>query len=448
MKKILSFSLALVVCSSAFADKVQIFQSTLEGPNGETAIVPLMGLSMSPNSKYVCGALENGAGIFVAERESGEVKWVISDEGDGELRHVDNQGLAIGISNTFDFATAEVGFIETPEGVEGLKYVLAEDLTEDGEMYVGSFIYSTGYESAPVYTKDKGLTWQMLPVPTKEEIGSFFYPLHGGAAAKFVSGDGKVIYGMLGNFHMPMLWIQNENGDYEYDFFPARYVKSSAEDLEDPTKPLHSVSALYGMNLSNNGRYALMQASVKDDEFHDPRTVPAVYDIQEKELKVYSEVQDFDISGRGLWPTCIADDGTFIGCVGQPYFASMASFIWKAGDSEAKLWTSEFPHFNKKLGESDELGFNVPTLLSADAKYVGGYTFYSTDYYDDSWAGYVTYVIDTEAPYDAVEEISSEAKVVVPTAVYSLDGQRLNGMTKGLNIVRMSDGSVRKILVK
>lgn len=40
---------------------------------------------------------------------------------------------------------------------------------------------------------------------------------------------------------------------------------------------------------------------------------------------------------------------------------------------------------------------------------------------------------------------SSDAKVII---LHSVNGQRLSAPAKGLNIVKYSDGSVRKVLVK
>lgn len=46
---------------------------------------------------------------------------------------------------------------------------------------------------------------------------------------------------------------------------------------------------------------------------------------------------------------------------------------------------------------------------------------------------------------EGVESVSA-GSTKTPVAVYSLGGQRSNGMQKGLNIVRMSDGSIRKVM--
>ena len=46
-----------------------------------------------------------------------------------------------------------------------------------------------------------------------------------------------------------------------------------------------------------------------------------------------------------------------------------------------------------------------------------------------------------------VKEKREEGKSGVD-AVYDLNGRRMNGMRRGMNIVRGSDGTVRKVIVK
>ena len=46
----------------------------------------------------------------------------------------------------------------------------------------------------------------------------------------------------------------------------------------------------------------------------------------------------------------------------------------------------------------------------------------------------------------AADEI--QAAEAVETARYTLDGRRIDAPVKGINIVRYSDGSVRKVMVK
>jgi hypothetical protein len=47
-------------------------------------------------------------------------------------------------------------------------------------------------------------------------------------------------------------------------------------------------------------------------------------------------------------------------------------------------------------------------------------------------------------PIEGIEENNA----VAPVAIYNLAGSRVNNLTKGINIVKMSDGSVKKVLVK
>ena len=54
---------------------------------------------------------------------------------------------------------------------------------------------------------------------------------------------------------------------------------------------------------------------------------------------------------------------------------------------------------------------------------------------------------ENSGDYTPIEGIE-ENNVVAPVAIYNLAGSRVNNLTKGINIVKMSDGSVKKVLVK
>ena len=78
-----------------------------------------------------------------------------------------------------------------------------------------------------------------------------------------------------------------------------------------------------------------------------------------------------------------------------------------------------------------------------------GYTYYSDDYYDnDSPAYWVTYTIDTQSDNAGIDATTAIATEAVPASYYSIDGKRLGEMSKGINIVKMSDGTVRKVIKK
>ena len=450
MRKIFTLALGLVCFGMVSADSLQTFNCGIGIPGRQEPA--LLGLGISPNGKYICGPIENAMGYFVASVETGEVKWTVPEEADeGELRHVDNNGLAIGFDTTaitYDFATGDVSTLYCPDDV---KYVLAEALSADGSVKVGSFV-GTGFETQAVVAVDGTDDWKLLPMPTEEDLAGTLQEGIKGSSAKYVSADGKIILGCLGSFAAPVLWRLNEAGEYEMDLFIKRFVKLSEGQQGDDSYPLWSVSGMY-LNLSPNGRYASMLGLIKDEE-GTSIGVPAIYDTVEDKMIIYDEPQEINIMGAEnfpLYPTAIADNGTFIGSIGQPVVGTIGSFIMRAGKTQAENFLTAFPSYQEMLAASD--GNNVPTGISADASLILGYTFYSADFTtseEEDPAYYLTYVIhdDYKYPDTAVEEISADVTEATIEGIYTLDGRRSGNLVKGVNILRMSDGTTRKILRK
>lgn len=441
MKKIVAISLLSSLWGVAYADSLKVITCGIGSPGIDEP--QLIGLGLSPDGRYVCGPIESGAGIFVADCETGEVKWKIAGDEGGELRNVDNNGVAIGyIDNSgtiYSFNTGEESLITPPDGE---RFILGEALSNDGNVMVGS-ISAKSYDTEAAYCNVKnGGEWIKLPFPSDEELGGYYDKIRKISAAKCVSGDGKVILGYIGTFTCPVIWKMNDSGEYEADVFPVRYVKLSEEDIPNENKMLYSISGTY-INLSNNGKYASMVGLIKDESGN--RNVPVIYNTENKSITVYSEEQIIDEYGFGLFPFAIADDGTFIGTMGQPFNGSSGSFIMKAGETVAESFLDAFPAFAEKFSETDMVGYNFPTGISADSQYILGYTYYSDDYYSEEGGAYwLSYVISTGLE-NSVDHISSE-NPLGEEMIYSIDGRKLNRISEGLNIVRGSDGKVRKIL--
>ena len=446
MKKLLTLSSILALCAlcaSASEDTLKLFSASGDG-NPQMGEPSLMGLAISANGKYICGAGEMGAIVFVADRETGEVKWAIA-EGDngGELRHIDNEGTAIGFCDDEDAATLYsfnnpvFNNIHAPAGFRG---VMGEAISNDGSIITGSLTQQS-FDTKGAYRIGDG-EWQLLDIPTEEEIGTELWEeIHKGASAtKNISGDGNVILGNLGSFALPIIWVRNDEGVYEYDFFPHRLINGEMET----EVPLMSVSGMY-LNMSNNGKYACFVGQIETEE-GKKLNIPVIYDIENRELILYSEQQAVDVAGAGLYPLAISNDGTFIGTIGQPYFNSYGSFIMMPGEKQAKKYVDVFASYAEKLGVADSLGFDMPVGISADGRYLLGYSWYSSDYYDTTVndAMYVTYVIDRGETV-GVDKVGAD---ILPEMIFTIDGKRVEKLTKGINIVRQSDGTVKKILVK
>ncbi|MDE7413561.1 MAG: hypothetical protein K2N05_07235 [Muribaculaceae bacterium] len=445
MKKIITFSLSLALCGSLYADEVKIYSTDLGVPG--VSAPELCGLAISPNGQYICGAFDQGVAVFGANTQTGAVEWTVEGDGGGELRGIDNSGLAIGFGSTdevdegilYSAVTGERTVIPAPDGY---RYVMGEGITPDGKMMIASLIGKSFSASAAYKIGEEA--WKTLYYPTDEELGVVAdkLPSEKISMAKHVSGDGKVILGFLGSFAVPVVWTKNAAGEYEIDLFFTKYLKVADTDLSDESKPLFGLSAQY-LSLSENGRYVSMVGKImKSDSGH--LDVPVIYDVKNKEIIIYDEPQPLDETGSGLWPTAIANDGTFIGCVGMPYFNSHGSFIMKSGEKVAESFKDAFPTFAETLGMSENFGFNMPVGMSENGRYILGYTYYSSDDYTNE--GYwVTYTID-RGEGTGVEEIAADSSSAEIEAIYSLDGRRQNGFAKGVNIVKMTDGSTKKVM--
>lgn len=433
MKKIFTLFLGVALTSSMSAQSIKM----LGFGDPELESLMMSGLDISPNGKYACGAMANGSGYFLADLENNTIDYQFTEDPEGaELRHVDNNGLAIGYNGpgiTYSLGGVET-VLKTPS--DEYKYVLGEDLSADGSVMVGSLI-GTGFVSYAACSKDGG-EWTLLPTPDESILGD--YAGHG-SSAKYISGDGKVILGFIGSFGPGILWMADDNGDYVVDPVFDKYMIMNEEDAAKGEKVLYGLSP---MGLSNNGKYAIFQGVMVIDE--NEVSVPVIYDTESKSITIYSEPQEIDEYGMGLLPTAIADDGTFVGIIGtMPFFGSMGSFIWKGGESQASTLCEAFPVYAEKFAFPDAIGYCLPTSISADGKYILGYGYYSEDFENEELEPIVlTYILDTDKG-NGVESIKpSEASSV--EQIYSIDGTRLDRLSKGINIVRLPDGSTRKIL--
>ena len=95
MKKTFTLFLGLALCSSINAQTIKFLTLGIGIPGFDEP--QLMGQGISPDGKYVCGSIEMGSGYFIADLENDMVVYEVSDDPEGaELRHIDNNGIAIG----------------------------------------------------------------------------------------------------------------------------------------------------------------------------------------------------------------------------------------------------------------------------------------------------------------------------------------------------------------
>lgn len=180
----------------------------------------------------------------------------------------------------------------------------------------------------------------------------------------------------------------------------------------------------------------------------------ARYNLQTDEVEFFTPNDDerFAEVGAEVYGFGVADDGTVVGFYGGAY-GPRVGFIWKAGESDIQRLATAFPGATR-LADYDEGYFNTPCAISADGRYIAGFAYISPEDQDED-EYYLSWVLDTQDP-DAAGSATAVAPIVVKDkdkvakikALYSLDGARRNTLSKGINILRMSDGKSLKKLVK
>ncbi|MDE6521641.1 MAG: hypothetical protein K2L17_02390 [Muribaculaceae bacterium] len=435
MKKISIITLVLSFSITALADtslRMLSFGSEMGPGITEPGI---MGFGISPNGRYVCGSIEYAAGIFIGDLETNKMLYSISDSDTGaQLLNINNIGEAIG----FDGDSGILFNIDEKETAlrssEKLSYIIGQDISDDGSVQVGMLV-SDSFQTYPAYSKDGGI-WEILPMP---DIDLGYYNQKQ-VAARYVSSDGKIILGNIGTWGPATLWRLNETGEFIPDPIFDGYVMMSREDVEKP------YFRFTPEGMSPDGHYILIEVCTYNDGASS-LTMPAVYDTHTKVLKVYDEVQNIDYSESGLHPTAIDNNGTFIGMIGSGSF-NMGAFIMYAGETQAQMYTEAFPEYADVFECLDLGGYHMPSDISADGRFILGNGWYTPS--DDPMANdaiyyFMTYVIDT-GNTNSVGNHNEETMPIVPTEYYTLDGIRVDNPVKGLNIIRMSNGTFRKIL--
>lgn len=435
MKKVSIIVFALAICAMANAEttlKVLSFGS-LQGPGlGEPGMI---GLGISPDGRYVCGTLENAVGIFIGDLDSDKMIYAFSEGDDGgQLMNVNNEGVAIGF-NGYPGVTFNTEGIETILRVpDGFKYVVGQDLSADGSVAVGLMV-GDGYQIFPAFSRN-GDVWQKLPMPDMD-MGDYNTKQCG---ARYISEDGKIILGYIGALGPATLWRLDDNGEYVADPFFDVYAMRTKEDKDHPYVTFEA------QGMSPDGHYVLIKVCTYSDGVPG-LNMPAVYDTQTQTLKVYDEEQKIDVYNIGLTPTAIANDGTFIGMLGSAA-VNAGAFIMKAGESHAEMYVEAFPEYAEIFDFLDFCGYHMPADISADGNRIIGNGWYSPSddpYSDDALFYFMTYVIDRGLD-SGVHAVGADANVAVQTGCCTIDGLRLDTPVKGLNIIRMSDGTVRKVI--
>lgn len=412
---IFTFSFVMAAMSASAQNGVKVLTPPADGQEHN-----LMVLSISSNGKYVCGgSLEIQS--FLTEVSSG--KFVFAEGTvSTELRGVSDAGVATGYKDDLPF-TMDINGTQKNIGEQN---GIAEDITPDGKWMVGSSDWDQSYNTHACIWDAEG-NKKSLPEPTDKWLGFNI----DGTAAKHISDDASVICGwMIDNWasYPVMIWRQNEDGSYSASPISRHLFEAEFEG----DKPYLEISPV---GLSNNGKYIALTVAPNDDSY---KYFPARYNTDTDELEVVdaASIPDYGTYMAGA----IADDGTLVGYTDENASTRQA-FIWKPGEKTLKLLSEVYPDA-KKLAEYDASQFHCACAITPDGKTIAGFGTNA----DGLIESYVFNVDEyTSGINDATAENAADGKPVT-TARYATDGKKLPDMTKGINILRMSDGRSRKVM--
>lgn len=270
--------------------------------------------------------------------------------------------------------------------------------------------------------------------------------------------------------------VYSYGGD-ETDLRCPEYYSEDKVDIEFP-RDFKTNKAIYQRTMGNNGKNNYgsvilpydfttndnVQAYTLDEEhtetmyFRDTQTVPAhtpfAFNVKQKgagnvvDFTMADSDNNFGITVNATHTTH-PDETGWDGIAGSPYTANT-----KLGG-----WTTKGYYINQTVENTDS--------IYADLHYIAGEKFYKaagetlifpphrvtfhgtwTKGNTSSGAKSFVFAASSDEVVTAIEEAETRQTLRDAEAIYDLAGRRQHEAQKGVNIVRMKDGSVRKMFVK
>lgn len=405
--------------------------------------------AMSPNAKFVAGSNASTFGGFIFDLENDKiVNFDVNPSSDDDvdvdlqIKAIANNGLAVGWNGpaaTFDFSTQKCTTFGATD------QYLFNGISPSANYIVGARYDGDLTEGTPCVFQNG--TPRDLPLPSNSFLG---YE-SAGAAALSVADNGTVSGYFVDDMatRPATTWALLNDGA---TFFPYPISRPYFAPTAESSKP-YAMFSCDQTTMSPNGKWLV----INYEKYVGDGSVigTARYNLQTDEVEFFSpneEDERFAEVGTEVYGFSIADDGTVVGFYGGAY-GPRIGFLWKAGETDIQRLATAFPGATR-LADYDEGYFNTPSAISADGRYIAGFAYISPEDQDED-EYYLSWVLDTQDP-DAAGSATAVAPIVVKDkdkvakikALYSLDGARRNSISKGINILRMSDGKGLKKLVK
>lgn len=473
MKKLYTLGLAALMATAA-ANAGEPVATVIEGGMPYQGFMPL---DISSNGQYVSGSCFLWP-MFTSVWQEQKTKVYLPDDGSifeefgGVLGGINDQGLAAGYDDLgaviVNANTFEIQHIDLYDDEANIRSGFFNDINNDPDLQIVVGMAYTmravdQYRDYP-QTNMRNITTQaaywengkghLLPMPTVKEfnngVDSIYFK---GSQALAVSDDGKVILGVIDDrlvTRVMCYWTRNEQGTYDFH----DTYKTFWSDIRDKNQKPYSV--FRGDALSADGRFISL--------FLNPNITGTggkyvnqigIFDVETGEIiKIVTSDGTNNIppnSKLDVYYHGIADNGTIAGNT-YTYDGCYSPFILHFDDEQPTLFYEAFPTVDlfADMYEAENGGDNKVSAITPDGRYITGCGWMVDKRYGIGY--YVGYVLDTDSsdnskPDNGVDAIGTDPDAV-PVEYYNVAGQRLSAPAIGLNIVRYSDGTSRKVIVK
>lgn len=465
MKKIFTIFFSGLMASSLAVNAEESTITLLPTDMMVVAASGCMPVDISPNGEYVVGGCSPYAPVaFSWNVKEGKAKIYAED---GELGAGGDYGSALMMVIDDGTAFGSGYKVNLNTGVISRHFLMGgmvDDCTDDGKIFVGMTYTKVNSTMGSPHTIDyQACYWEnsimrRLPVPSEEELGYYYL----GTRARMVSGDGSIIVGeIVDRLHtLPMIiWRRQANGTYQLDPVCMEYF----DDIKYNQGYFKGYVNFRADALSNNGKYVAMTVR-EAPAYGKPATGPllmAYYDTETGELtKVtcngrngIAKNSTFNVYYHG-----ISDNGTVTGGYTDDITGAQSCFIMYMDEKQPIAFTKAFPNIDKFF---DFEWDSKTSSITPDGKHITGCGWVMDYQFDPTGVGYyqafVLNVGDREDDLNsgnnngggnndsAVEAIGDDSVEI--SGYYSLDGKKLDAPVKGINIVRYSDGTSRKVIL-
>lgn len=382
---------------------------------------------LSADGRYVGGTNYNEMNAFVYDTQTNTLKvFDLEDEDFGaEVRGISNNGIGAGYdgpAKTFNIDGTVTSF-----GTDAF----LSGITPDGKIVVGSFY--NDYDGVSAAYWDASGTRHDLPEPSDLRAGNEIY----GTQANWISADSSIIVGYVqDDFSLwpPMVWRRNRDNQT----YSAVVMYKDYFDWDTSTGKPYSFFQPSG--LSENGKWMALTLTTNSET---PCGGFARYNFETESLEVFLCDENSGDFAEFTEPYAqsIANDGTLVGFTA--YSEGRQGFIWEGGSKTPELLRTKYATIEEFV-DFDNGGFHSPCGISADGRYICGS---AITYNDNDDFTMTSYVLDRENIATGITTVAT-SKISADAAAryFSIDGKRLTGKTRGLNIVKRADGRTLKVV--